>query len=482
MKRRTAVVLMMVCGMLGLQLPALAGDTVGLVDPASGQWHLKDGGATQSFYYGDPGDIPFMGDWDCDGVATPGLFRQSDAFAYLRNSNSQGNADIRFFFGNPSDIPLAGDFNGDGCDTLSIYRPSEARFYIVNKLGTNNGGLGPADYSFVFGNPGDNPFAGDFDGDGITEVGLHREATGFVYYRNTLTTGNAHNSFFFGDPGDRFVAGDWSEADIVALAAGPPDTPAIFRPGDATFYFRDSNSQGNATAVLPFGAPSFVPVAGDTGSAPLQLGHPPRSPSPSTPTSFDCLNPIGFNTICGGDTDPAGQGDEAWICIFFGSDVWDCEGNIDTTDVADELWNCSIAASGSDWNCDGDIDKRRPGSEAWSCSVILGVGWGCSGNIDGRSGTAETWTCSVTAVSPVSWTCAGDVDRSSPTQEKWNCATTNGVDWTCDGSHAWNAPIVSSINGFVSFGSQGSATALSEGPSVALIPRAAAAFGGLVPS
>ena len=47
------------------------------------------------FFYGNPGDVPFMGDWDCDGVDTPGLFRLSDAFAYLRNSNSQGIADIR---------------------------------------------------------------------------------------------------------------------------------------------------------------------------------------------------------------------------------------------------------------------------------------------------------------------------------------------------------------------------------------------------
>ena len=120
--------------------------TVGLVDPSQGRWHLRNqAGQVTSFFYGNPGDIPFMGDWDCDGVDTPGLFRQSDAFAYLRNSNTQGIADIRFFFGNPSDIPLAGDFNGDGCDTLSLYRPSTQEFFIVNKLGENEGGLGAAD-------------------------------------------------------------------------------------------------------------------------------------------------------------------------------------------------------------------------------------------------------------------------------------------------------------------------------------------------
>ncbi|HSJ85161.1 MAG TPA: hypothetical protein VLA91_15275 [Acidimicrobiia bacterium] len=242
-----------------VESPDPIADTVGLVDPATGQWNLlNQSGALTTFFYGNPGDVPFMGDWDCDGVATPGLFRLSDAFAYLRNSNNQGIADIRFFFGNPSDIPLAGDFNGDGCDTLSLYRPSEQRFYIINELGANEGGLGPAEFSFQFGNPGDKPFVGDFDGDGIDEVGLHRESTGFVYYRNTLDTGIASNDFFFGDPGDRFVAGDWGVVDRVA-------TPGLFRPSGTTFYFRHTNTEGNADSSFIFGQPSWLPVSGAFG-------------------------------------------------------------------------------------------------------------------------------------------------------------------------------------------------------------------------
>jgi hypothetical protein len=238
-----------------------AGDTVGLVDPGTGKWHLRnESGAVTAFFYGNPGDVPFMGDWDGDGVATPGLFRQSDAFAYLRDSNTQGIADIRFFFGNPSDIPLAGDFDGDGEDTLSIYRPSEQRFYIINKLGENEGGLGEADFSFLFGNPGDKPVVGDWDGDGIDEVGLHRESTGFFYWRNTLTTGVADGEIFFGDPGDRFVAGDWGIVD-------GKDTPAVFRPSDVTFYFRHTLTQGVADSQFTWtgAGASWLPVAGAFG-------------------------------------------------------------------------------------------------------------------------------------------------------------------------------------------------------------------------
>ncbi len=237
----------------------VSADQVGLVDPATGIWHLRGAtGEVSSFFYGNPGDFPFAGDWDCDGVDTPGLYRQSDGFVYLRNSNTQGVADIRFFFGNPGDIPLAGDFDGDGCDTVSIYRPSEARIYIINELGANDGGLGAAEFSYLFGNPGDKPFVGDFNGDAVDTIGLHRESTGLVYFRQTHTQGIADSEFFFGDPGDRLVAGDWGLIDDV-------DTPGLFRPSNATFYFRHTNTQGNADSQFVLGHPPFLPVAGRWG-------------------------------------------------------------------------------------------------------------------------------------------------------------------------------------------------------------------------
>ena len=116
-------------------------EPVGLVNPSSGEWHLRhSAGDITTFYYGNPGDVPFMGDWYCDGVDTPGLFRQSDAFAYLRNSNSQGIADIRFYFGNPGDRLIAGDWSYDGMDTPALYRPSDRTFYLryTNTQGNAN--------------------------------------------------------------------------------------------------------------------------------------------------------------------------------------------------------------------------------------------------------------------------------------------------------------------------------------------------------
>jgi hypothetical protein len=251
---------------VALALPAMATDTVGVVDPGNGHWTLRDENTnTKTILYGNPQDEPFMGDWDCDGVDTPGLYRRSDGFAYLRNSNSTGVADITFVFGNPGDLPLIGDFDGDGCDTLSIYRPSEARIYVINRLGTNGGGLGAADLSYDYGNPGDIPVAGDWDGDGSDSAGLRRPSDGFVYLRNSNSTGNADISFFYGDPGDLPVAGDWNDDGI--------DSFGLFRPGNATFYLKNGNGTGVADLSFALGPSTGVPVSGR-----FDLNLPPPPP------------------------------------------------------------------------------------------------------------------------------------------------------------------------------------------------------------
>ncbi len=217
-------------------------DSVGLVDVGS-QWWLWDGlgvgSGLDGFFFGNPGDVPFMGDWDGDGVATPGLYRRADGYVYLRGSNSQGVADVKFFFGNPGDLPVVGDFDGDGKDTVSIYRPSNSMIYIVNELGANDGGLGAADFSYLFGNPGDVAFVGDFDGNGIDSVGLYRQSSGFVYFRNSLSTGVADLDFFYGNPGDVILAGDWD--------GDGDDTVAVYRPSDGRVYVNLKNARSLTT-------------------------------------------------------------------------------------------------------------------------------------------------------------------------------------------------------------------------------------------
>lgn len=246
-------------------------DATGVVDTSQGIWYLRDdvSGATTSFYFGNPGDEPFMGDWDCDGIDTPGLYRRSDGYVYLRNSNTQGIADVSYFFGDPGDLPLAGDFNGDGCDTVSLYRPSNGRFYVINRLGSGDSGLGAADADYPFGNPSDSPFAGDFDGDGIDTFGLHRPTTGEVFLNNHHRSGAASEQFIFGDRADVVLVGAWT---------GDADTVGLYRPSNGTFYLRFTNDFGPANTSHHYGGRLFTPISGNFGPLPGADAPPVNQP------------------------------------------------------------------------------------------------------------------------------------------------------------------------------------------------------------
>ena len=251
---RSLVLALVVLGTLvtGVGPAFAASSEIALFDPGTGRWHFRfSGGSEAMFFYGIPGDIPLLGDWDCDGVDTVGMYRPTSGFVYLRNSNTFGTADLEFFFGIPGDLPLVGDWNMDGCDTLAVYRNS--RIFVANELGTVVG-----EFSFFFGDPGDTPFTADFDGDGVTTVGVYRELTGLVYYRNTLDTGVADDTFFFGLASDQIIAGDWDD--------DGDESVGIFRPSLSRFFLSNENETAPADIEYDFGESDWLPVAGETGA------------------------------------------------------------------------------------------------------------------------------------------------------------------------------------------------------------------------
>jgi hypothetical protein len=266
MSDRGAVAAIAVAISVLLTLPAASAANepsgLGVVDPASGVWYLRDPatGDTTSFYFGNPGDEPFMGDWNCDGVDTPGLYRKSDGYVYLRNSNDQGVADVSYYFGDPGDVPLPGDFDGDGCDSVSLYRPSRASFYIINRLGSGDAGLGAADLSFAFGDFGDKPVAGDFDGDGVDTPGVVRDGT--VQVLASLAPGAAVSAMRVGS-GD-VVTGAWT-GDVDLLAARGPGGG-----------FNLLGADGSTVASIDYGNAGLIAIAGRFGPLPGGGEPPPQ--------------------------------------------------------------------------------------------------------------------------------------------------------------------------------------------------------------
>ncbi|MBW2525468.1 MAG: hypothetical protein JRI23_14880 [Deltaproteobacteria bacterium] len=192
--------------------------------------------AAHTFYYGNPGDHAILGDWNCDGVKTPAVYRNSttalhfsDDFAGTAASGSP------IVVGNPGDLPIAGDWNGDGCDGYGLYRPSEGRFFLSNDMNTTIEHDG-----FYFGPLAATPMAGDFDGNGTDQVAVYVDATLYVASGSPsgATNPGLLTSFEYGNPGDRYFMGDWT--------GDGTDTVGSYRPSDGTIYLRDSNSAGLA--------------------------------------------------------------------------------------------------------------------------------------------------------------------------------------------------------------------------------------------
>ncbi|MGI8694426.1 MAG: N-acetylmuramoyl-L-alanine amidase [Geodermatophilaceae bacterium] len=198
--------------------------------------------------YGIAGDIPLVCDWNSDGVDTPAVFRAG--WFYIRNSLTGGPAHISMQFGTAGDRPVCGDWDGDGDQTPGVFRQNggsgPGTFYLRNGLTT-----GPSDLRFDYGSRGDQPVAGDWNGDSLDTVGVFRDGS----WQLTDSTSNPQVtlSFGYGTVGDDALAGDWdgNGADGVGVQRG------------GTFYERNQAAAGPSSAVFTYGTSSDDPLAGD---------------------------------------------------------------------------------------------------------------------------------------------------------------------------------------------------------------------------
>ncbi|MFZ6005517.1 MAG: SpoIID/LytB domain-containing protein [Actinomycetota bacterium] len=238
---------------------APGGFRVSDADTCAGPWTARSGTVsgtelraraaditTFNFSYGAAGDVPITGDWNGDGVDSPGVWRAGRFL--LRNSVSGGSADLSFSYGRTTDVPIVGDWNGDGIDTVGVRRGN-----ILYLRNSNSGGA--ADISFSYGTTADLILVGDWNGDRVDTVGIRRGTTWML--RNSNTSGGADLTFTYGLSTDAPVIGNWDGQ------AG--DGVGVRR--NTTWYLRDSLSSGSATRTFSALQPG-PPVAGHwTGDA-----------------------------------------------------------------------------------------------------------------------------------------------------------------------------------------------------------------------
>ena len=201
-------------------------------------------------------DVPLAGDWNGDHVATMGGYVNATSTFNLRNTNTDGLADITFTFGPPGAgwKPIAGDWNGDGVDTVGLYDSTSGTFYLRNSNST-----GSADVTFSFTGAASTwlPIAGDWNGDGVDTVGLYDPATSTFYLRNSNTNGGADITFVFGTPASGLipVAGDWDGNGSASVG--------VYNPSTFLFSLKNVNAAGAADYQFTFGGTGGIPIVGD---------------------------------------------------------------------------------------------------------------------------------------------------------------------------------------------------------------------------
>ncbi|MCA9218298.1 MAG: hypothetical protein KDB27_34755, partial [Planctomycetales bacterium] len=122
------------------------------------------------FHFGGIGDQAVTGDWNGDGVASIGVFRDGN---WILDKNGDGRftrIDMSAQFGRRGDIPIVGDFDGDGIDDIGIFR--DGKFYLD---ANGNHKLDPIELATPLETTKDGfPIVGDWDGDGRDNVGVVR--------------------------------------------------------------------------------------------------------------------------------------------------------------------------------------------------------------------------------------------------------------------------------------------------------------------
>ncbi|HJQ37688.1 MAG TPA: SBBP repeat-containing protein [Thermoanaerobaculia bacterium] len=220
----------------------LAGTTGGEFPTTNGALQTVFGGDTDAF-------VAKIGQTLSD---TTGLYRVATHEFFLRNSNTSGGADLTVVFGNDR-LPVAGDWDGNGVTDVGVL---QANGDFLLRFDANTTVI-----QQFFQTPPENlPVAGDFDGDGFDTIGTYRTTgsqPGFL-----LSNSHAVESvvakpnilFFFGKQGDLPIAGDWNGDGL--------DTVGVYRPSTSEFFLVN-DFLGGEVITFKFGVPGDLPIAGD---------------------------------------------------------------------------------------------------------------------------------------------------------------------------------------------------------------------------
>jgi hypothetical protein len=249
---------------------------IGVFRPSTGEWFLDKNGTgsldscrmdTCVGSLGKEGDIPVTGSWMGTQAPFLGVFDPGSATWYLDLDGNgvldgcEANA-CRYIYGEPGDLPVVGDWTGEGRTKIGVFRPATGEWHFDIKGAGDLAGCNLDSCSRFFGGSGDLPVVGDWTGEGKTKIGVFRLGTG-EWLLDFSGAGDgkscAGQCLSFGAEGDLPVVGDWDGAGA--------DKIGVFRPGTGQWFLDlNGNGQWDGCSVDlcrgPFGQPGDLPVVG----------------------------------------------------------------------------------------------------------------------------------------------------------------------------------------------------------------------------
>jgi hypothetical protein len=223
-------------------------------------WFINNGTTYTQTMWGTGTDYYVSGDFDGDLKADITVYRPGDnSTAYFYSLSSRnGTLTARQLGTNFDDPTVVGDYDGDGKDDYAVYRggasAGQQSFWYYLGSATPNGGV----TAVQWGQNGDFPAPGDYDGDGKNDFCVQRNNGGGqgVFFVNKTNGGT--EAVVWGTSSDLILPGDYD--------GDGKDDFAVARAGGGQILWSVLGRSGNN--VIHFGQPwglsaTDFPVQGD---------------------------------------------------------------------------------------------------------------------------------------------------------------------------------------------------------------------------
>lgn len=241
--------------------------------------------------YGIRNGTAVVGDFNGDGISEIAIFKAGQWFIDINGNGVWDEGDLWAKLGHENDRPVVGDWDGDGKDDIGVFGPAwagdpraiaeepglpdlmnpepkgkqknipplpqdaaiGARSMKLTSAGKLRADL--IDHVFHYGVATDTPIVGDWNGDGVTSIGIFRDGSWRLDVDGDGKWTDADLSVRFGEQGDKPVVGDWNGDGV--------DDLAIYRSGTWIFDSNANREIDDADGRLSLGGPNDQPIAGD---------------------------------------------------------------------------------------------------------------------------------------------------------------------------------------------------------------------------